>query len=237
MRVFKTVGSIFFSIGLLLLLGAGGIALQKRAFIGSSISVTGEVVDVVRSTSSDDDGGRMTLLQPVVRFKDNRGVSHEFVDSLRTSWPRYATGDEVKVRFAPSKPAGASIDDFSGRWGLALFIGLFGTVFSLVGGGIAAIPLALERKRRNLKEGGTAAWVDFVEVRYDTMIIVNGRNPYRVAAQGLNPLTGKIEAFVSDPIWVDLTQQLKDRQVKVMIDPKKPSRHWIDLDSYVSIDT
>lgn len=237
MRLFKIVGGIFFWIGLLLLLGTGALILQKRAFIGSSVVVTGEVIDVVRTSSSDDDGGRTTMLQPVVRFKDSRGVSHEFVEPLRTSWPRFTTGEEVKVRYIQSRPASASIDDSVGQWVPAWILGFVGTVFSFLGGSLAAIPLLMDRKRQQLKENGTAFWADFVEVRYDPTINVNGRNPYRVAAQGLNPLTGKIEAFSSDPIWVDLTQQLKGHQVKVLIDPKNPSRHWIDLDQYVSSET
>ena len=58
---------------------------------------------------------------------------------------------------------------------------------------------------------------------------MNGAHPFRVAAQARDPRSGKLRRFDSEPIWVDPTDQLQGRKVRVLIDPARPEAYLVDL--------
>lgn len=228
-NIIKTIGGIFLLVGLAMLAAASYLYLDQSDFIASAKAADGEVVDLIRKRQ-DDDGNTSYTYSAVVRFTDDRSVSHEFIDQISSNPPRYSKGQDVHLLYAPGNPTDAIVDDFWGRWAVVAILGCIGGIFSLVGGGLFYREIHKARTRQWLRENGTAFSVDFLEVERDRSQSLNGRNPYRVVAQGKNPFTGKLEQYLSESIWVDPTEYMFDRKLRVLVDPNKPSRHMLDID-------
>lgn len=222
------IGSIFLLVGLGLLTGAFFVERSARRFDASAVSAAGTVIDLARQSS--DDG---YTYAPVVEWYDEAGTRQEFVGSVASSPPAYDRGEAVAVLYPPGKPGKAKVADFTNRWFETLVLGGMGAVFSLVGGGIAFFYLRRRRQVAHLEQAGLPIQAKFLETFRDTRIEVNGRNPYRVAAQATHPATGKICRFESDPIWVDPTEALAGKTVPVLVDPHDEEAHFVDLSSCV----
>lgn len=229
MNIVKTVGGIFLLVGLAMLAASSYLYVDQSDFIAGAKEADGEVIDLVRKRQ-DDDGSTSYTYSAVIRFTDDRAVSHEFVDRISSSPPRYSKGQDVHLLYAPDNPTDAIVDDFWGRWAVVVILGGMGGIFSLVGGALFYREIYKGRTRIWLRENGTAFSVDFLEVERDRNQSVNGRNPYRIVAQGKNPFTGKLEQYLSESIWVDPTEYMSGRKLRVLVDPNKPSRHMLDID-------
>lgn len=226
------IGAVFLAAGLAMLGGAAWVENSARSFETSAITAGGTVVDLSRRSS--DDGGY--VYAPVVEWFDDAGTRHEFVGGVASSPPSHAQGERVTVLYPPGLPGRARVDDFANRYLATLVLGGLGAVFALVGGGIAFFHVRGRRRIAQLKGAGVPIQAEFLETWRDSSVTVNGRHPYRVAAQATHPSTGKLCRFESGPIWVDPTDALKGRTVRVLIDPHDPESHFVDLSHCVDED-
>ena len=111
-----------------------------------------------------------------------------------------------------------------------------GSLFALVGAGLV---FAFFRRRRvidQLKRTGIPIEAKFIECYRDTSTRINGRSPYRVVGQATHPATGRLQSFKSEPIWLDLSEQLAGKTIKVLVDPVRAKRHYVDLTEWVDED-
>jgi len=223
------IGLVFGLIGLAIMIG-GGFALDySRSFDEGGVKAPGIVVDLDYSQDSDGDGS----YRPVVEYRDSEGRTRTYHSSTGSNPPNYEVGERVTIIYQRDNPTRAVIDGFFDRWFLPVFLFGFGGIFATVGWGLV---FAYYRRRMTvarLRTSGVATTAKFVECYRDTSTEINGRNPWRVATQGTNPVSGKIDSFTSDPLWVDLSAALKDKSLPVMVDPANPAKHWVDLSTYV----
>lgn len=226
------IGGIFLAFGLVFGGIGGWVWWSDRDLANNGTHTQGTVIDLASSRDSDGD----VTYRPVVEFLDASGARREFTGSVGSSPPSFSRGEEVEVIYDPWSPEQAMIDSFTTRYLLPLAFGGFGLVFGGIGGGLL---LAMIRRRQivaRLKTSGLPIQADFKQCYLDTSTRVNGRSPYRVVAQATHPATGKLASFKSDPIWLDLTKELEGRTVKVLVDPARPKRHFVDLGEWVSED-
>ena len=229
----RWVGLVFGLAGLALIGGGLWSWIHNNSIAKGGIRTEGIVIDL--QYRSDDKGSG--TYAPVVEFLDEQNRPHEYRASSGSNPPRYSRGDRVEIIYLQNNPEHALIDDFSDRWALPIFLLVFGGAFAA--GGSMVIWLYVRRRRiiARLKQVGMPISAQFVECYRDTSIKVNGRSPWRVSAQAKHPLTGKLASFTSDPVWVDLSNQLSGRAVRVLIDLNDAKRHYIDLSDYVAEDT
>ncbi|MBV7258363.1 DUF3592 domain-containing protein [Erythrobacter crassostreae] len=222
------IGSIFLGIGVLLLgLAAFSIAADS-IFEDEGLRADGVVIALARTFS-----GNGTTYAPVVEWQDNRGAKHTFTSSTSSYPASFARGDSVTVIYDPDRPGKAIIDSFGQRFTGIFIFGGIGIVFALIGGPIVYFYMRRRWMIGWLKKYGTLIEVDFVRCEIDRSSTSNGRNPYRVHAQGKHPRTGKLASFMSEPIWLDLTSELEGKAVPVLINRKKHGPHFIDLSEWV----
>ncbi|AZI36469.1 hypothetical protein NT2_05_00240 [Caenibius tardaugens NBRC 16725] len=225
-RIFFYIGGIFAAIGLAFLVGSGWMWAQQRDFSRSAVRAEGEVVALVPRRSSDGDG---VTYAAQVRFSDRTGQVHQWTEQGSTNPPRFATGERVPVLYDPQSPESAVVDDLWGRRGALLIIGPLGALFTVFG----LLFVILERRGagqdRRLLRSGLPIDARFLHVFRDTRVKIKGDYPFRVVAQGNDPQTGTPRRYESQPIWVDPTEQLQDRTVRVMVDPTRPNRYVMDL--------
>lgn len=228
-RMVFWIGLIFGLVGLAIMIG-GGFALDySRSFSKDGVQTPGIVVDLDYSRDSDGDGS----YRPVVEYRDSEGRTRTYHSSTGSNPPSYDVGERVTIIYQRDNPTRAIIDGFFDRWFLPVFLLCFGGIFAIVGWGLFYAYFRRRWTVAKLRTRGIPTAAKFVECYRDTATTVNGRNPWKVAAQGINPVSGKIDAFTSDPIWVDLSEALKDKSLPVMVDPGDPAKHWIDLSTYV----
>ena len=228
-KVFRLVGGIFAAVGIAMIAGCAFLLVQERHARRDDLHGEGIVRQLVMHT--DRDGG--VTYTAIVRFADRDGAPHDLVDRISSNPPRFSRGEQVPVRYDPETPDDAVIDDLWGRLGAMLIVGPLGLLFTVLGTVFLFIDLRSARRKAWLLRSGQPLQARFLHVFRDTRIAVNGDHPYRVVAQGTDPQTGALRRFESEPVWIDPTARLEGRTVTVLIDPRNPDRHHMDLSPFV----
>lgn len=224
----KLFGYIFGTIGAVMLAFAGAVQFYQQTAYADAISVEGTVIGQDRRSSSGS--------APIVEFRDQTGKYHRFESNVSSSPPRYAVGDPVTIKYQPDNPSNAAIDDFLSNYLFTLIFGGIGLVFFTIGAGILIVVFGRKRTIAKLQERGLPIQAKYIETYRDTSVKVNGRSPYRVVAQATHPATGKLQQFKSEMLWVDPSDQMDGRSVKVLINPNKPKQHYVDLSEFIGAD-
>jgi hypothetical protein len=230
-RFFLWFGSAFAAFGLLFA-GIGARSFfDDMNFQKTAINTSGTVIGLDRR--SPDDG---YVYAPVVEWRDPSGTRHQFVGGVASSPPSYDIGETVGVAYQPGRPGQARVDSFTERGIMPLAFGGMGSIFAAIG--LTLVILHLRRRYiiGNLKRSGLPLRAKVMECYRDTSTKVNGRSPWRVAAQATHPLTGKIHRFESDHVWVDLSEVLDGKTVQVLYDPEDADDYLVDLSDYVRED-
>lgn len=228
-KVALWIGGIFTPIGLIFAAVGGWIYYQDQSLAVRGVHTQGTVVDTVSSRDSDGDWS----YRPVVVFTDESGARHRFTSSVGSNPPSHSRGETVAVIYSPWAPEQAMIDSFFDRFLIPLVFGGFGIVFAVIGLGVLAAYVRHQRMEAQLRVSGVPLQARFADCYLDTSTRINGRSPWRVVCQATDPTTGKLHSFKSDPVWVNPTEQLKDREIKVLIDPARPKRYLVDLSPYI----
>lgn len=220
--IFAAFGLVFAAIGELLWHFDNKLA-------GSGERASGVVTGFESSYTSDSG----TTYKPRVRYTDAQGTERNFTSSMGSNPRAFDRGEEVEVIYDPASPDRAIIDSFSQRHLFPLVFGGTGLLFAAIGMGIAGWQIRRRRIIAWLKQRGMVVEAEFLECYHDTSMRVNGRSPWRVVAQSVHPATGKLAVYKSDSIWADPSSMLHGQTVRILIDPQKPDRHYVDLEAYL----
>lgn len=225
----KLIGTVFLAFGLVFAGIGGWFFIDNAGLVASGSRAQGTVVSL--DSRYDSDSG--TTYRPIVEFTDASGTGHRFTGSVGSSPAAYSRGESVEVIYDPALPGQAIINSFTERLLFPLAFGGFGLLFAGIGGGILGYRWHRRRVIAQLRNSGLPINAEFLECYRDTSVKVNGRSPWRVVGQATHPATGVLTSFKSDAIWVDPSDQLKDKDLRVLVDPAKPKRYFVDLSEYV----
>lgn len=221
-----TTTKYFFAvIGLGMLLGAAAVRSHTASFVARATRTQGTVTALVSQRST---GNNSVSYRPVVRFQagEQRIV---FSSSVASNPPAYSVGETVEVLYLESNPYDAKIDSFSSLWFFPALLGAMGAIFLALGGGLILLPAFTQRTDERLMHEGRPVEADFQGVSPNTAISVNGRCPYRVTAQWLDPSTSRVRVFQSHNVWFDPTAYIKEKKIRVFLDMNNPERYYVDL--------
>lgn len=225
MKVMNIIKYVFAVAGICLLLGALFAYRSTSAFLAESVKAEGTVVDFVPSRSDNS-----ITYRPVVQFTGQSGEEIEFVSSAGSNPPGYSAGQTVEVLYRPDDPQHATINGFFSLWGASVILALLGGPFLLIGSGIFLAGRLKGRKIEFLKKHGTPVQTEFQCVEQNTTMSVNGRHPFRVLTQWRNPSTSRVHIFVSDNIWLDPSEFMGNRKIRVFIAKENPAKYYVDLE-------
>jgi len=206
---------IFPGIGALMLAGAVGIQVARFSDQAHMARTEGSVVDI--------EGGC-----PTVSFTSLDGTLGEYQSSTCSTPPSFDIGERVTVYYDPQNLERARIDSFEQNWMGSLILGGIGAVFLALGLLFVLPPLFGKRRAAELLATGTPVQAEVVDVELNGSLSINGRNPYRIVAQWLNPQTNKLHVFRSENLWFDPGPYISESLVTVMIDPTNPKRYSMD---------
>jgi len=216
---------IFLGVGSLMLFIALLLWNNSRSFLARAQATTGEVVEL--REVRDSDGGSSTW-KPVVHFAvEGRDVT--FAASFSSRPAPYDVGDRVPVLYLPGNPDEARIKSFSSLWLGVVILGGMGLVFSAIGGGIVYATRAGAKKRHYLMAYGNAIETELQGVDRNTSVELNGRSPWRITSQWLDPATRKLRIFHSENLWFDPTRFVTVKKITVLLDPKDTKQYYMDV--------
>jgi hypothetical protein len=226
MKKLRVLIYIFLLIGVLMLLGSLLSWNNTRRFIANANTTQGRVIELIEV--HDEDDGSITY-KPVVTYVAANGRSITFTASFSSKPAPYDVGETVEVLYAPDNPREARIRGFGSLWLGPTILGGLGVVFTGVGGGMLLARRSGERKKIYLMAYGNAIQTDFQGVERNASLEVNGKNPWRVTSQWLDPASNKLRVFHSENLWFDPTRFVKAKTVTVLLDPKDPKRYHMDV--------
>jgi len=224
MKSLKWIRVIFSIIGLGMLVGSFFLYQNTAGFLTSAVEAEGVVIDLVRKRSSDS-----TTYAPTVRFTTANGTMIEFTSSTSSNPPSYSRGEQVAILYLPAQPDEAKIDSFSSLWGGTIILAGIGGVFFLIGAGMIVYGIRKQNKKEYLLQRGTRINTNFQAVSRNTSYKVNGRHPYVITSQWMNPKTNELHIFESDNIWFDPKDHIKTDTMTVYIDPNDPGEYHMDI--------
>ena len=230
MKTIAIIKYVFAAIGIAMLAGALYWVQNIRSFLAQASTAQGTVIDMVRSSSSRSSSSSSPgTWAPVVRFVTAKGEKIEFTSSTGSNPPSYSQGESVEVLYQPGAPGDARIHGFVSLWLGPMIVGGIGSIFFLIGGGIALASVLQGRKVEYLRQNGTRILTTFQSVELNTSLSVNGRHPFRVFTQWTNPSTSEIHVFESDNLWFDPSPHINNRAITVFIEPGNPKKYYVDL--------
>lgn len=118
----------------------------------------------------------------------------------------------------------------TGEWMLLFFTG-FGLLFFFSGLGFLSRDARDKKMERQLRENGSRILADLVAVQFNTNVRVNGRCPFVIQCQAVNPADGKVYLFESKNFWYDPEPFLQDRpKLPVLVDGDDYHRYLVLTD-------
>lgn len=224
MKTMRIISWVFTLVGVLLLLGAALLWNSTHRFMASASRLQGTVVELIEKRDSDG-----ATYSPVVRFIAPDGREVTYTESFSGNPAPYDVGENVEVLYSRENPDEPRIKGFMSLWLVPAILGGLGSIFTLIGGGVLFARHTGQRKKNYLMAYGTAIQTDFQGVERNTSFEVNGRHPWRIASQFLDPATNKLRVFHSENLWFDPSRFVTAKQVTVLLDPKNPKRYHMDV--------
>lgn len=228
-KTLKIVGAIFLLIGIIDL-GICVFSYQNTLnFIDTAISAPGTVIEVNRSGSNGSSN-----YYPVVQFTTDQGKIIEFQSNVGSNPPSYQTGDDIAVLYPEDTPEKARINSFSGLWLLIIIFAGVGGSFTIAGMGLLFYTFYNQKiraqRQEKLEEEGKILITKYTETEQNINIRINKRSPYRILSQWHDPVEDKIYIFKSDNIWFDPEEFIRDRTLKVYVNPDNYDEYYMDID-------
>lgn len=223
MNVKKVVSVIFFCVGCIALFIGLFSIVSTKDFLKKATSVDGVVIEMIRIR--DDEGDY--LYKPVVAFTTLQGEEIKLISSVASSPPRYSEGETVQVLYLQSKPQKAKLA--GSLWLDSFILLILGSAFTFVGSIMGIIRIKKCKTLTWLKKHGTPIKAKFQSVEKNTSISANGKHPYRIYAQWLNPNTSEIHVFKSVNLWFDPKDYIKQEELMILIDYNNPKKYYMDI--------
>lgn len=224
MKVLSVIKYVFFIVGTMCLLGAAATYKSSSDFLDEAVPAAGKVVALVKSKSSDS-----VSFRPVIQFLDEEGRSFEFTSSAGSNPPSFSVGEEVWVLYSPEHPENAKVDAFFDLWGVSIILAVLGGPFFFIGMLMVMIGRLRKRKHAYLQKNGVAIEAKVQSVERNHRLSVNGRNPYLIMCQWLNPQTSQVHLFESENIWFDPSHYIKGESIRVFIERNNPKKYHVDV--------
>jgi hypothetical protein len=192
------MGAIFGGAGALFLVIALVLILNTRAFLATAERAPGVVIENVRHS-----GSKGSTFAPRVRFTAAGGREVVFVGGVSSSPPSHDVGERVTVVYPPGKPEDARIESFFQLYFAPFILGLLGSIFGAVGGGLVLVPRLGERRRERARSLGRPLEAKVVSIDLRSNIRVGGRHPWVLVAEHVDGALGQTLRFSSPYLWSD----------------------------------
>ncbi|MEN5017135.1 DUF3592 domain-containing protein [Erwinia sp. Eh17-17] len=228
MSKIKLVFRIMLVVGLFLAGLSSYLAYESYQFQSKAIQTQGKVTDLRFSRSDSSSSG---VWYPEVTFVDNKGETIVFESSVGSSSYRNALGDEIGVLYLSEDPEAARIADNTSLYLSTIVLGGMSVVILFIGF-IGSRVTGKGSRYAKLVHNGRPVEADIVGVELNEAIQFNGRSPWRIVCQWLDPSSNTIHVFNSDNFYYDPSPYLKDDKIRVYVDHGNVKKYYVDTSSF-----
>lgn len=215
---------VFLVIGAGMLFGSFNFYTNTKSFINVAAITEGEIIELIEVNSSDS-----TTYKPVFEFSTTNGNVYRVTSSTSTSPPSYFVGEIVDVLYKENSPREAKINGYFSLWGTSIIMGFIGIIFFSIGFGPIAYSYIKGKKNTQLKNTGLKVLATYQGVKLNESFKVNGRSPYKIHAQWVNPSTSNEHLFKSANIWFDPSEFIQGNEITVYIEQDNPKKYYVDI--------
>ena len=120
--------AVFGAAGLLMLAIAGFLFTKEQSFLARAETVTGTVVDLDLSSSSDNGSAYC----PVIEFDTKAGEPVRYYGNVCSNPPSYDIGDQVDVLYDPQNIRTVQMTGFWSQYTGVIVLSCIGTPFLLI---------------------------------------------------------------------------------------------------------
>lgn len=125
-RLIPPISQILWLISLLFFLFMSYTILSVFIHLSDRKSTNGEIISFVELPGTE-------RFHPKIRFTDQDGIMHEFIDATGATAPLYLVGTIVQVDYNPDKPEIAEMTTLYYRWGSSIGLFFLMTIFWILG--------------------------------------------------------------------------------------------------------
>ena len=154
----------------------------------------------------------------------------EYESRLNGYSSSFYEGKEVDIYYDKDNPNKIGIKSLNLVF--LIFPGL-GLIFFIIGGVGLFVKAKGKKNDKYLKENGEKIYADFVDIKINTGININGAYPYNIICEWNNPEDNKKYVFKSRNIWTNPKNIIEERNIKqfaVYIDRENIKKYFVDIE-------
>ncbi|MDR0841010.1 MAG: DUF3592 domain-containing protein [Christensenellaceae bacterium] len=218
-NIFKLLGVIFLSVGLIMLAAAAGIGLHDSDIKAHSVAVTATITAVAPSRGDSANAAYISY----------QAGEKTYTTLLGYRSSTFYVGKQMTIYYDPANP-NRIITSFN----VASFVlMIIGAVFAMVGLGFLLYIIAKRRKKERLLARGFFVQADFVKIERNLFMQVNGMHPYTVVCRWQDAGRDLPYYFTSENLWFDPAHILAERGICALDVYVNPD-NWEDY--YVAVE-
>lgn len=228
MNKIKNIFRLTLALGVFLAALSGYLAFDTYQFQSQAVYTEGTVTDL---RFSRGDGSSSGVWYPQVTFKDNSGQTTVFESSVGSSSYRNTLGDDIGILYISGDPGTARIAGGGSLYLTTIISGFMAMVVLLIGG-IGLRISGRGRRYSQLMHDGRPVDADIVNVELNEAIQINGRSPWRIVCQWLDPSNNTVHVFNSENFSYDPSPYIKEGKIKVYLSHKSSKKYYVDTSSF-----
>ena len=212
--IFAIIGTIFVAVGLILF----GSVFNSA----NKVETTGIITRISLSGSSENESYKV-YVSYVVKGDEYESILNGYSSS-------FYEGKEVEIYYDkdnPNKIGMKSLDL------LILIVPGIGLIFLIIGGTGILLKVSKKKLENRLKKDGKLIYADYDETIINTSYSINGRHPYKIICEWINPVDNEEYMFKSRNIWINPEDIIEERNIKqfpVYIDKNNKKKYVVDID-------
>ena len=211
--VFTFMGMLFLVLGIMFCQ-----PLFSKNYIATTATIS-RIIDCSNSSSSCQNKIYLTY--------EVNGKAYE--STVNISSTSYYEGKEITIYYDTNKPSNVLIKSVIL---IFLIFPVFGLLF--IGIGIGGLIFNWHKRKSNeiLKETGLGIQAKYLKTRLNPYYRVNGKYPYKITCEGVNPYDNKKYIYESENIWFDPEELIKQYDIKeftVYINSHNSKKYYVDI--------
>ncbi len=214
-------------VGLVFLGAAGYLSYTDYLFQSTALHSTGKITDLRYSKSHDSSA----VWYPQITFTDEQNERVTFESSTGSSSYRNSLGDSVDVLYQHGDAKNAKINDVTGLYLGPIVLGVLGGVL-LFFGLVSSRLLNKGSKHRTLMRSGKPLAAKIIAVELNDSISFNGRSPWNIVCQWLEPQTNTVHVFTSANFYYDPSPFISGESLTVYVSPDNYKKYYVDISAF-----